>query len=167
MGSGKTTLGNRLGAIMHRPVADLDHLVSLRGNKTIPEIFREEGEAGFRDRELEALLALPPQDDLILSSGGGIVEIPRAASALRERGSVFWLDLSWRAAWSRLRDTAPERPLVADLGEEGLRALYIRRRPMYAAAADFRLRSDRMDPDRLGRAVVTAALSRQGADIRA
>lgn len=166
MGSGKTTLGNRLGAIMHRPVADLDQLVALQGNRTIPEIFRDEHEAGFRAREWEALLSLPPQDDLILSSGGGIVENPRAVAALRERGTVFWLDLPWRAAWARLRGTAAERPLVAELGEQGLRSLFIRRRPLYAAASDFRLRSDRLDPDRLGRAVVTADLSWHGTEFR-
>ncbi len=69
------------------------------------------------------------------------MESPAAVELLRSRGVVIWLDAPWEVLLDRLRDgKKEERPLVDRLGWAGLEELFHRRRRLYAAAADFRLR---------------------------
>jgi shikimate kinase len=71
---------------------------------------------------------------------------------LRDRGVVIWLDASWDVIRSRLKaEPSPVRPLIGKLGWAGLEELFRRRRPLYAAAADFRLRSGDLDGADLAR----------------
>ena len=155
MGVGKSTAARRLAALSRRPLAELDAVIVAEAGMDIPAIFAAESERGFRARELAALRALDPDRDLVVSTGGGVIETPAAVELLRDRGLVIWLDCSWGVVWRRLRDTAAQRPLVASLGEEGLHRLFLGRRLGYAAAADYRLRTDRLDPDALMRTMVS------------
>ena len=65
-----------------------------------------------------------------------------AVALLRARGVVIWIDAHWETLRHRLQaQDDGVRPLVDRLGWAGLEALHRRRRRLYAAAADFRLRS--------------------------
>ncbi len=48
MGSGKSTLGKALALVLGRPFLDLDEEIVRYDGRTIPEIFKDDGEAGFR-----------------------------------------------------------------------------------------------------------------------
>jgi shikimate kinase len=148
MGSGKSTVVRHMQRATGRVACDLDLEIERRGGVTIPEVFAHEGEAGFRQRELAALRELETAPALLLATGGGIVETPEAVDLVRRRGVVIWLDAPWEVLRHRL-EASPrqERPLLAREGWDGLRRLYARRLPLYAAAADFRLRSDRLEPE--------------------
>jgi len=145
MGSGKTTVGTQVASVTRRRFVDLDAVITRRSGQTIPELFREENEAGFRLREYDALQSLAPEEDLVLATGGGVVETLAAVDLIQSRGHVLWLDLAWQVAWLRVADSAALRPLVAERSQHELAALYSRRRRLYAASADFRLRSDRLN----------------------
>jgi len=152
MGSGKSTLTRRLQATTKRPAVSLDEVIVERAGCSIAEIFASGGEAAFREKELAALRELDPARNLVLDTGGGIVQTPPAMDLLRECGVVIWLDASWDVIRSRLKaESPPERPLAERLGWAGLEELYRRRRPLYAAAADFRLRSGDLDGEQLAR----------------
>ena len=153
MGSGKSTLTRRLQASTRRPVVSLDDEGVARAGKSIPDIFQDRGEAGFRDLEVEALRDLDPDRNLVVDTGGGIVHSLDACDILRARGVVLWLDLSWDVLLRRLKDSDPEsRPLIGRLGWAGVEELHRSRRPLYAGAADFRLRGDELEADALARA---------------
>ncbi len=145
MASGKSAIidllhqGTRLAAV------DLDRVVSERAGCSLPEIFHRGGVEEFRALEREALATLPPEQSLLLATGGGCVETPQNAALLRERGVVIWLDAPWTVLRLRLEQEGAQRhPLVAHLGWEGLQRLYTHRRRVYARAAHFRLRTDRV-----------------------
>ena len=55
MASGKTTLGRALARLLGREFIDLDFYISQRFHKSIPELFKEYGEEGFRDIEAAML----------------------------------------------------------------------------------------------------------------
>ena len=94
----------------------------------------------IREMELEVLSGLDADRHLIVDTGGGVVETPEAVALLKKRGVIIWLDAPWEIIRERLRtsDTS-QRPLIERLGWAGMADLYRQRRPLYAAAGDFRL----------------------------
>ena len=158
MGSGKSTVARLLGERALLPVVDLDREVVRREDASIGVLFRERGEAGFRAAEFAALDSLPPQGDLVIASGGGLVTTPAAVTLMRDRGSVIWLDAPWETLRARLAAAAQagdDRPLLAAGDWDAARALDASRRPLYARAADFRVRTDQTAPDITARRVLT------------
>jgi shikimate kinase len=91
MGAGKTTIGRRLAASLHRELLDSDHEIEARTGVGIPVIFELEGEAGFRAREKAVIDELTRRRGVVLATGGGAVLDPDNRAALRSRGLVIYL----------------------------------------------------------------------------
>jgi len=82
---------------------------------------------------------------------------------------VIWLDAPWEILRRRLKDSdQASRPMIARLGWSGLEELFRRRRRLYAAAADFRLRSDQGTIEELAQKAMLRSLQweRQGGEVR-
>ena len=128
-GSGKSAVGRILSEETGRPLADTDRLITERAGKSIPDIFREDGEAAFRDLEGDVILDLAKAGGQVISTGGGAVLRPENVTALRQNGRLFWLDRDPEALVP-----TDDRPL-ADT-EAKMKRLYLEREPVYRAAAD-------------------------------
>ena len=141
MGSGKSTVGPLVAAASGREFLDMDRFSEQKAGKSIPAIFAEEGEAGFREREHEACWELAARTGLVIASGGGAPTFARNVDAMKSDCLVL-LEVSLENV---LRRTGQEgdRPMIA--GEDG-RAKTIRlyevRRPLYLAAADIIVNAD-------------------------
>jgi 3-dehydroquinate synthase len=139
-GSGKSAVGRRLAQRHGATLIDLDELVERRAGKAVPAIFAEEGEAGFRMREREAVLSLGPADpgpDLrrIIATGGGTVIDPRNRWLLYRGRLAVWLDGTPEVLAQRLSRSANVRPLIAvNDPAKALRELVEARRRFYAPA---------------------------------
>jgi len=153
MGSGKSTVGRRTAERAFASCIDFDAEIAAEAGRSIAEIFARDGEAEFRALERRALEAVDRDGDGVLACGGGIVEAWSNRELLRSLGVVVWLDASWETLRARLESDGGERPLVGDLGWDGLEELYLRRRPLYAATAHFRLRADLDDVEETARRV--------------
>ena len=70
MGCGKSTVGRTVARKMGRRFLDMDRYIETKAGKTIPEIFDEVGEEGFRDLEHEACAELAQMSNIIIASGG-------------------------------------------------------------------------------------------------
>ncbi|MCP4573152.1 MAG: shikimate kinase [bacterium] len=160
MGSGKSTVTRLLCNSTNRPLAVCDELAEARAGRSVADIFAAEGEDGFRALEVEVLQDLDPCRSLVIDTGGGAVETPAAVALLRERGVVVWLDAPWIELLHRLRGNgeAGKRPLVEELGWDGLEQLHRRRQRLYAAAADFRLRVEDAEPAAVARTAMLRSL---------
>jgi shikimate kinase len=113
MGSGKTTVGEVCAAQLHRPFFDTDALVEAMAGSTVADIFRDEGEAGFRARERAAVAdALASPTPLVIACGGGAVVDGENRAALRRAGFVVWLDAPAEVLAARVGDDTT-RPLLA------------------------------------------------------
>src|SRR5579883_3412146 len=111
MGSGKTAVGRSLARHLSRPFYDSDTEIVRRTGVDISYIFEREGEAGFREREREAIEALTRIVPSVLATGGGAVLLPENRRALAERGSVIYLQTSVEQQVKRVRH-ARHRPLL-------------------------------------------------------
>lgn len=159
MASGKSTVSQRLHAASNRPLVSVDQAVTEQAGRSVAEIFATEGEAGFRQRETEALASLDVERPLVVDTGGGVVQTSAAVDLLRARGVVIWLDAAWPTVRDRLdRSDQTARPLIGELGWSGLELLFRRRRILYAAAADFRLCCDRLGVDELAQRAMLRSL---------
>ena len=128
-GSGKSAVGKILTKTTAKPLADTDQLIVEKAGKSIPEIFREDGEPAFRDLESEIIRELSLQGGQVISTGGGAVLRPENVTLLRQNGRLFWLD---RAPDSLV--PTDDRPL-ADTAAK-MKQLYQEREPVYRASAD-------------------------------
>lgn len=141
MGAGKTTAARRLAKRFGVEVLDADAHLSEHLGMPIDRCFAEQGEAAFRALEEELIGGLLEEArGGVFSLGGGALQSPRIRAALRRHTTIL-LDVDVNVAWERAAGRG--RPLARDPQE--FRALYLRRRPMYMAAADAVLPADRRD----------------------
>ena len=140
MGAGKTTLGRALAAQGGYSFKDLDDVIEAAEGKTIPEIFAQRGEAGFRAAEAAALEALKAdtQQPMVLAAGGGTPCFGDNITLLKALGQVVYLQLSPQTLAQRLAPQKANRPLIASLDDAELPAfiqqLLEKRSPYYEQA---------------------------------
>lgn len=72
MGSGKSTVGEKLSSLLNIPFQDLDILIEKTEGMTISNIFSSKGEIYFRKKEHQIFKeVLAHKENMILSLGGG------------------------------------------------------------------------------------------------
>lgn len=145
MGSGKTTLGRRLAALLDSAFIDLDAMLAEENGRSVGDLLVTAGEASFRQLELQALRRLLQEEPVpgVVATGGGIVEIPEALPLLRQLGRVVWLRADPQTCVSRLGAARALRPLLGR--EADWRRRYARREPLYRQVAQCIVDTDRVD----------------------
>ena len=140
-GSGKSAVGRRLAARHNAVFIDLDDVIEREAGARIPEIFADEGEAGFRARERTAIEALGDPDGSreirrVIAPGGGAVVDPRNRWRLYRHRVPVWLDGRPEVLAQRLRRSPNVRPLITGRDPiRTLRDLTASRGRFYGAAA--------------------------------
>ncbi|MFD1038470.1 shikimate kinase [Virgibacillus byunsanensis] len=143
MGSGKSTVGNRLSFQLNIKQMDTDTLIEEKKGKKITKIFQEEGEASFRKYET-AILKSIVHNNCVVSTGGGIVEKKENIDHMKKHGTLVYLHASFDDIVNRLKYDQ-DRPLWNnDL--ENKYALYNQRHEIYLSCADFMLETDEKTP---------------------
>jgi shikimate kinase len=142
MGSGKTAVGRHLARALHLPFHDSDSEIERRTGVDIPYIFEKEGEAGFRQREREAIEALTQLPGIVLATGGGAVLLPENRRCLAERGCVVYLSTSVAQQAERVRHGRHRPLLAAGDAAERLGQLMDSRGLLYAEIADVTVSTD-------------------------
>ena len=136
MGAGKTRIGRMLAERLECPFVDADAEIEREAARSIEEIFRAEGESGFRKREREVVERLAGRGCVVALGGGAFAQPPLAQLALRT-GRVVYLRTRPQTLASRVGQ-GEGRPLLAGLDakrrEERLRSLLRQREPFYARA---------------------------------
>lgn len=112
MGAGKTTVAAALGARLGRRVADTDEELRRWTGRSIPELFEEHGEAGFRDLERRVVEELATFHDLVIALGGGAVLRDDNVASLLLTGVIIHLDAPAEVLVGRLTGDT-DRPLLA------------------------------------------------------
>jgi len=142
MGAGKSTLGKGLAAALQYQFFDTDTLIEQATQRSIPDIFAEAGEEGFRTVETSVLAQLCPYHHLVVATGGGIVTRPQNWSYLHQ-GLVIWIDVPVQQLFDRLQQDPTRRPLLETSNPlQKLETLLQHRRSLYGEA-DLHFLNDR------------------------
>ena len=134
MGSGKTTVAEKLSVLLQMPFLDADREIEKKFQRTISQIFIVE-EKTFRDAETNFLKKNLSKKKIILSLGGGIIEKKENRTLIDKIGLVVFLSCSFETIWKRIKD-CPHRPMLQNTrgGKIALEKLYQKRLPYYKKA---------------------------------
>lgn len=156
MGSGKTTVGPMLAGRLGWKFVDADDVIEAEAGCTIPELFRRDGEAAFRERERTAIARLAGRDALVLALGGGAIEDAATRSLLLNAPGTLLvhLEIELATTLARCRGTEHLRPILAD--QANLAGRYTRRLPLYRTA-HVSIAVDALTPEQVVEAVMRAS----------
>lgn len=110
MGTGKSTVGNKLANRLGLKFVDSDDIIEKRADKSIEEIFAQEGEKYFRDLETEVVSDLGQRTGLVIATGGGVVLRKQNIEALSKNGIIILLTATPEEILNRVEGT--DRPLL-------------------------------------------------------
>ena len=153
MGGGKSTVGMKVAELMNRRWVDTDTLIANR-HGTINDIFEYYGEAHFRQLESQITKEVSEMDDLVISTGGGLVLKWENAELLKKSGKLFFLHAPLETLLARVQgdDT---RPLLKNANaEEKLNQLLNERMPRYEHVADYKIATQGKSADEVAREIV-------------
>ncbi len=109
--AGKTTLGKRLAHKLGYPFLDLDQFIIEREGRSIPEIFAQDGEGYFREKETEMLRTALVPERIVLATGGGVPCFFDNIEFINAHSLSIWIDV-------------PVPVLVERIGRNSNRPLY-------------------------------------------
>jgi shikimate kinase len=123
MGSGKSTVGIELGAVLGCKFIDLDNYIEFLEDKPISKIFKEKGEIYFRKLENRILKDLmSSENNVIISTGGGTPCYGNTMEFLKrqEETVTIYLKTSLTVLGDRLFTERVNRPLIAHIDDKAI-----------------------------------------------
>jgi shikimate dehydrogenase len=129
--AGKTTIGKMLEEKLNKDFIDLDDMIIEKAGKTIPEIFQESGEAGFRAIETEVAIEASKMNNKIIATGGGAIKHKVNMDFLRLNGITIFIDRDV----DKLISSDPNRPLSSS--KQALQQMHKERQPLYQKYAAY------------------------------
>lgn len=142
MGAGKTSVGRYLAQQLHKKFFDSDQEIEKRMGVSLTWIFDLEGIEGVQQREIKIIDELSSLNNIVLSTGGGCIEIPQVRDFLQQRGIVIYMEVSLETQLRRLKRDKKRPLLQGENPQEVLIKLWEEREPYYENIADFTIITD-------------------------
>ena len=114
MGAGKTTIGKELSNKLNLRFIDMDDEIEKQSKMSIVDIFEKYGENRFREIESKLLEKIALEDDIIISTGGGIIKIDDNRKLLKKQDNVVFLNGSIYTLVKNVSNDIYKRPLLKD-----------------------------------------------------
>jgi shikimate kinase len=150
--TGKSSIARLLAQKLRWNWLDADVVLEARHGRSIRQIFADEGEAGFRDKEMELLDELCRQRRTVIATGGGVILREINRKKLREAGRVVWLTAEPETIWQRMQactTTAERRPNLSAGGLAEIQELLCLREPWYRECADAIIATGDRSPEQI------------------
>lgn len=155
MGVGKSTVGIKVAELTKRRWIDTDTVIANRYG-SINDIFEYYGEAHFRSLESQVVSEYCDKDNLVISTGGGLVLNHENAEKLKKNGKIFFLQASLDTILSRITDGGDTRPLLRRTKDtrKRLEQLLKDRKSVYEYVADYIIETDNKSADRVAKDII-------------
>ncbi|MDO5018547.1 MAG: shikimate kinase [Lagierella massiliensis] len=131
-GSGKTSIGKAVAKKLERRFIDLDKVIEEVNQMTIPGIFNQYGEEGFRELEHLACIKYGKENGIVISTGGGVVLDKHNYNPLKQNGIVVQIE-------RKLNKLATKGRPLSKGGYKDLVKLQISRKGLYRELSDFKV----------------------------
>ena len=155
MGTGKSAVGLELSRRLGIDLVEVDDLIAERAGRSIPEIFSEDGEAAFRELEMEVVAEVSLREGAVISCGGGAVLEPENVDRLKRSAVVVLLTARVGDILRRAAGDGEERPLLNIPDREArVRELLKHRHPLYLRAADYVMDTSGLEPVEVAEAII-------------
>lgn len=135
MGAGKTTVGKLLANRLRYEWLDSDKVLEMRCGMSINTLFEQQGESTFRNYESILLDELTQKNNVVLSTGGGVILREENRIILSNRGIVVYLKATPHELWLRTRYDKTRPLLQGNKAKQTLFNLYDLRHCLYQATA--------------------------------
>lgn len=112
MGAGKSTIGRQLAAKLNYRFVDTDREIIKGFGKSISRIFSEDGEAAFRQAEVDLLEDLSGQNEVVVSTGGGTLTRPETMEIAKDTGTLIYLFAPVEVLYERVIFSYKDRPML-------------------------------------------------------
>ena len=134
MGSGKTTIGELLANELSFDFVDTDSEIVKLANKSINDIFSQQGESSFREIETSVLEKIISNDNQVISTGGGIIKSDKNISLLLSNSIVVYLYADCITLYERVKNDTQRPLLKVDNLQEKVKSLLLEREEKYKKA---------------------------------
>lgn len=154
-GTGKSAVGAIVAERLGMQCIAMDAKIVEKVGMSIPEFVEKHDWPAFRNVESEVARELSGADNIVVDSGGGVIERPENIDALRTNGIIIWLKASVDAIVSRI-EGGTERPSLTGVKSftDEVEEILDRRIPKYAAAAQYEVDTDDLTPKQVADRVV-------------
>lgn len=127
--SGKSTIGKLLSKRLNKEFVDTDDLIENKINKPIKDFLTSNNEDEFRKIEKEVIYEISKSNNLIISTGGGVIKNKININRLKTNSIVIFIDRDLS-----LLTPTNDRPLSSNI--ENLKRLYNERYHLYCDYSD-------------------------------
>jgi shikimate kinase len=148
MGTGKTAVGQILAKKLELKFIETDTMIERKAGKSIPQIFTDLGETGFRELEIEVTKEIANKQHSVIACGGGLVLNRINIDRLRQTSVMVYLSATPKATLKRVSNQLGQRPLL-DVADpvSTIRDMIKFRKPFYERAADITINTSRLTPE--------------------
>jgi shikimate kinase len=166
MGTGKTTVGKLLAQKFKKEFIESDDVIVKKANKSIPDIFSQNGEITFREIEMQVCKELSQKNNCVISTGGGVVLNKLNIDYFKINGTIVLLEATAKDIFNRISIEGKEkRPLLnkPDPMNE-IKDLLMFRKPFYDSAADLKISTYKKMPEQIADEIMDALKSGNAAN---
>lgn len=147
MASGKSTIGHGTANLLSMSYRDIDKIIEMKTNKSISEIFENQGEESFRKIEKETIANVRDLSKTVISCGGGAILDSDNRNVLKENSIVIWLWANIDTVLKRIGNDK-SRPLLQNEDQKSnIKEILDARIPLYASASDIIINTEGLEPD--------------------
>ena len=147
-GTGKSAVGALLAARLGMPCIAMDALIVERAGMSIPDMVAQRGWPAFRELESAVARELSRRDDIIIDTGGGVIERHENIAALRVNGLLIWLKASVETIIARIQGDIQRPSLTGGRSfTDEVADVLARRAPLYRSAAHHEIDTDPLTPE--------------------
>ncbi|KPA10015.1 Shikimate kinase [Candidatus Magnetomorum sp. HK-1] len=154
-GTGKSVVGEIVSERLQMKCIGMDARIVEKAGMPIPDIVENHGWSAFRNMESEVVRELAEHDNIIIDTGGGVIERPENIDSLKSNSCIIWLKASTSAIVSRIQG-GTERPSLT--GEksftEEVEEVLERRMPIYASAAQYEIDTEQLTPEQVADRII-------------
>ena len=154
-GTGKSVVGAIVARRLGMRCVAMDEEIVNKAGMSVPEIVEQFGWPGFRDRESAEARDLATRDNIVIDTGGGVIERPENIEVLQKNACMIWMKASVQTIVARIQG-GTERPALTQgkTFTEEVAEVLERRNPRYRSAAHHEIDTDNLTPEQVADAII-------------